>query len=88
MNDAFIRSIFSIKSEEEFNHLAIELFRFQAGECPVYSAFIGNLGIDTFAVKDYHDIPFIPISFFRDHDIYCCPSLRQKHFLAVAQQAW
>jgi len=82
MNDAFISSIFSIKSEEEFNSLAIELFRFQAEKCSVYSAFINNLGIDAFTVKDYHDIPFIPISFFRDHDIYCYPQPPVVTFLS------
>jgi hypothetical protein len=71
MSDAFISSIFSIKSEEEFNRAAIELFRFQAVKCTVYSEYLKNLDIDRAAIRDYHNIPFIPVSFFRDHDVYC-----------------
>jgi hypothetical protein len=71
MNSTFERSIFSIKDEREFNNAAIELFRFQAEKCAIYSEFIRNLGIDPATISDYHNIPFIPITFFRDHDIYC-----------------
>jgi len=82
MNDAFISNIFSIKSEEEFNHAALELFRFQAEKCTIYSTFINNLGIDPFTIRDYHNIPFIPISFFRDHDIYCYHQPPAETFLS------
>jgi hypothetical protein len=70
MSDAFKSKIFDIKGEEGFNRAALELFRFQAGRCKIYSDFIKNLNIDPSAINDYRAIPFLPISFFRDHDIY------------------
>ena len=71
MNDTFRRKIFGIKNEAEFNAAAIELFRFQSSANTVYSDFIRNLGTDIRSVKDFRQIPFMPVSFFRDHDIYC-----------------
>ena len=36
--------IFSIRSEEKFLALALETFRFQSGNNPVYSGFLDHLG--------------------------------------------
>ena len=61
--------IFNIRDEKDFNDLAIKVFRFQAGSNPVYREFIRLLRIDPLSISDIAMIPFLPVSFFKDHEI-------------------
>lgn len=60
-------TIFNISSEEEFNNTAIEVYQFQKQNIPVYGDFIKNLKIDQ--VEHYSQIPFLPIEFFKTHQV-------------------
>ncbi|MNK09162.1 Acyl-protein synthetase, LuxE [compost metagenome] len=60
---------FSIQTEAEFNEAALETFRFQAANNPIYRAYISHLKIDVGAINSYTDIPFLPISFFKSHAV-------------------
>lgn len=55
----------------EFESLALEVFRFQADQLPVYRDFISHLNRDPEAIRSIEDIPFLPISFFKSHDVVC-----------------
>jgi len=66
MND-IENSIFSIKSDEEFEQLALEIYRFQSIHTKVYQEFIKKLNRPT--PKTIFEIPFLPISFFKTHEI-------------------
>ncbi|GGI29209.1 LuxE/PaaK family acyltransferase [Pedobacter mendelii] len=61
--------IFSIKNSEEFDSLALGIFRHQANNCLVYAEYIRHLHIDINKVKNIGEIPFLPISFFKTHSI-------------------
>jgi phenylacetate-coenzyme A ligase PaaK-like adenylate-forming protein len=63
------KKIFNIKTEKEFTKLAIETFRFQAENNPIYKKFISLLGIKINDVINVKDIPFMPIEFFKTHKI-------------------
>lgn len=52
-----------------FADIALETFRFQALNNPVYAAFIKNLRLDPATVSTLAQIPFLPISFFKHHAI-------------------
>ena len=52
-----------------FIELALEVFRFQAVENPVYHDFIKALGIEAGQVRSLAEIPFLPISFFKSHQV-------------------
>jgi hypothetical protein len=69
MRKGIENSIFSISSNEEFVSLALDIFRFQASSNQVYASFIDHLGIDCTSVRSLEDIPFMPISFFRDQKV-------------------
>ncbi len=69
--DAIERNIFNIKSETDFNAVALEIFRFQYNENKVYHKFVEELGVDTTILKDYREIPFLPIEFFKTHKVVC-----------------
>jgi hypothetical protein len=62
--------------------MALEIFRFQAHECPVYRQYINLLGIDTQDVDDILKIPFLPVSFFRDHLVLSGGGEPEKIFLS------
>ncbi|MGV3510194.1 MAG: acyl transferase [Sphingobacteriaceae bacterium] len=63
--------LFSISSETEFNHLALEIFKYQATENAVYLQFVEALGIETLKVTNVDQIPFLPIELFKTHTIQC-----------------
>jgi hypothetical protein len=53
----------------QFEALALEVFRFQAANNPVYKEFLVALGIQPAAVKTIEQLPFLPIGFFKTHEI-------------------
>ncbi len=61
--------IFKVTGSQSFEKMALEIFRFQAAGCPVYSEYIHLLDTDVESVNDILSIPFMPISFFRDHTV-------------------
>ena len=72
--------IFSIGNDEEFEAVALELFRRQAERCMPYRQYIELLGIDPQGVKSIEQIPFLPIELFKTHDIYCGDTTPEKVF--------
>ena len=66
-----IDQILSIKSDAEFERVALRLFAHQAAKCKPYSDYLELMGIDPSEVKRIEDIPVLPIELFKSHDIYC-----------------
>jgi hypothetical protein len=65
---SFEKKIYSV-NESSFEDIALELFHFQAVQNPVYRDFLKNLTVDVKSVKRLTHIPFLPIRFFKSHDI-------------------
>jgi phenylacetate-coenzyme A ligase PaaK-like adenylate-forming protein len=57
------------RSDVDFNHVALETFNLQAKENKVYCQYLQYLNIRTEQVADIHQIPFLPIRFFKSFDI-------------------
>src|SRR5690349_4088856 len=55
--------------EARFAAQAIERFREQARTIAPYGAYARHLGIDPEAVRDWRDIPPVPASAFKSHDL-------------------
>ena len=62
-------SVFNLTTETDFEHKALEVFRFQAKNNLVYKQFIELLNVDINQVTKIEEIPFLPISFFKSHKI-------------------
>lgn len=60
--------IFNIQ-EAEFEQLALETFRFQHAHNNVYRMFSDALHIDPIKVTTVASIPFLPVTFFKSHDV-------------------
>lgn len=61
--------IFSLSDSLEFEKLSLEIFNYQVSNCEVYGRFVSNLGIDIQKVKNFNNIPFLPIEFFKSQKI-------------------
>ncbi len=59
--------IFSICSDVDFETIALKIYHFQVTHCNVYKSFIQSLGHSQ--PQSIHEIPFLPISFFKSHDV-------------------
>ncbi len=62
-----IDQIFSINSEEEFEKRALEVFHYQIKNCVVYRDYVQYL--DWPSPTKSSEIPFLPIDFFKTHEI-------------------
>lgn len=69
IDPALLDRLFSIATDEDFNALALDLFRLHAERNPVYRGFLSALGRDTQAVRRVEDIPYLPISAFRNQRV-------------------
>ncbi|MEX2593125.1 MAG: acyl transferase [Anditalea sp.] len=53
----------------DFEEMALELFYFQAAHNKTYQSFVNARGIVTNQVKNIAQIPFLPIQFFKSHQV-------------------
>ncbi|MGD1842573.1 MAG: acyl transferase [Thermonemataceae bacterium] len=56
-------------SKVDFEEKALRLFQYQATHNPIYSAYMASLGKDTKAIQEVTQIPFLPIEFFKSHQV-------------------
>jgi phenylacetate-coenzyme A ligase PaaK-like adenylate-forming protein len=68
MVEQWNHKIFGVK-KEGFEALALEIFRFQYGNNPVYRDYVNALRVDPAAVQHLRQIPFLPISLFKTGSI-------------------
>ena len=61
--------IFNIKTEAEFNNLALQVFKFQFENNAVYRSFCDLLYKNPSDITKVEDIPFLPIQFFKSHQV-------------------
>ncbi|WP_426090765.1 acyl transferase [Flavobacterium sp. DSR3-2] len=61
--------IFTISSQKQFEKIALKMFRFQYENNKVYQEFCDFLKTDPQKVKSLQQIPFLPIQFFKSHEV-------------------
>jgi hypothetical protein len=61
--------VFSISSAEQFDASTLQIFKYQARQCKTYRDFIKGLKLDAEQVTSVSQIPFLPISFFKNHAV-------------------
>ncbi|MGB1032536.1 MAG: acyl transferase, partial [Flavobacteriales bacterium] len=54
-------SILSISNSQEFDELALKLFRYQAQSNPVYKEYLQYLNVHASEINTIESIPFLPI---------------------------
>lgn len=63
------KDIFTIASKKEFEKIALKVFRFQFDNNLVYQEFCKLLKKNKENVKSLTEIPFLPIQFFKSHEV-------------------
>ncbi|HOZ75821.1 MAG TPA: acyl transferase, partial [Flavobacterium sp.] len=64
-----IPDIFTITTQKQFEKTALKVFRFQYENNKVYREFCDFLHTDVGTVKSLIQIPFLPIQFFKSHEV-------------------
>lgn len=64
-----IKQIFSIQTRDQFENTCLEVFYHQAKHCDVYREYMTHLGINPQHINSTSQIPYLPIAFFKTHDI-------------------
>ncbi len=62
-------NIFSVKDQEGFLQMSLDIFRYQAENNQIYREFISKPGIMNKEIDTLTDIPFLPVEFFRNFRI-------------------
>jgi len=76
---SFRDTLYSV-NEQNFEDIALRLFRFQAKNNPVYSQYLQYLKCPVAEITSIQKIPFLPIGFFKTHEIKTGEWLPQVEF--------
>lgn len=74
----------STVNEFNFDNIALSLFRLQAEQNPVYQKYLTYLGVKPQSITNVESIPFLPISFFKEHDVVTGDWKEETIFLSSA----
>lgn len=67
----YIKDTILQKKDYSFEDLALEVFTYQANNNRIYKEYLSHLKVDTKDIQNVSQIPFLPIEFFKYHDIIC-----------------
>ncbi len=76
------QDIFTISSHKQFEKIALKVFRFQYENNLVYQEFCDFLKVDKQSVKSLQQIPFLPIQFFKNHNVVSNTNEIQETFIS------
>lgn len=72
--------IFTISNQKQFEKIALKVFRFQHENNRVYRDFCDFLKVEKGDVKSIQQIPFLPIQFFKSHEVIASSDSVQQVF--------
>ena len=75
-------TLFKLHTATEFNEMALKIFKFQASHNTVYKNFINLLNINVNSIQKIEQIPFLPIQFFKTHQVVSSSKKEQQVFLS------
>ena len=64
-----MNNIFDIQSEQNFQNLALETFRYQYKNIEIYQKFVDYLKVNVNEINSIEKIPFLPIEMFKNHQV-------------------
>ncbi len=77
-----ISQIFDLNNNNDFEKHALQIFQYQAINNKVYANFLNLLNINPKLINSIEKIPFLPIQFFKTHQILSSKKKPQKIFLS------
>ena len=82
MLSSSLNKIFEISNDKEFNAIALEIFKYQYENNSIFKAYVNVHRSKISEIKHYTEIPFLPIQFFKSHEVICKPNNVIKTFLS------
>lgn len=82
MHNLSVDTIFSIKSDQDFEHLALKIFHYQAEANNIFRKYLHLIKIDHTTITNLRDIPFLPIDFFKSHKVISGEAAHEKVFFS------
>jgi phenylacetate-coenzyme A ligase PaaK-like adenylate-forming protein len=74
------QDIFTIANQKQFEKIALKVFRFQYENNSVYRDFCDFLKVEKSSIKSLQQIPFLPIQFFKSHEVVSSTNPVQEIF--------
>lgn len=74
------QDIFAIQNSQEFEQKALDIFQYQFEQNTVYRSFCDLLYKHPSDIKTIEDIPFLPITFFKSHEVVSSQEKAQAIF--------
>ena len=78
----FKKRIFEPLEEGAFNALSLDIFNFQYKGNEIYRMYTDSIGVSPSNVTHYTKIPYLPVSFFKTHDVITGTAPPEKIFLS------
>ena len=72
--------LFTISNHKQFEKIALKTFRYQYQNNLVYKQFCDLINIDVSKIKSLQQIPFLPIQFFKSHQVVSNTTSIQETF--------
>jgi len=76
--------IFNISGIDEFEKIALQIFKIQSRDCAPYAQYLAQLDIDPDDVMSLDTIPFLPVTLFKSREIICGERVYEKIFTSSA----
>jgi hypothetical protein len=70
MDESFSKPWLQIRKPEDFEEVALGVFQRQVNQVKIYNQYCKHIGVIPGEVKNVHQIPFLPISFFKTHRVF------------------
>ena len=75
-----VKDIFEIKTDDEFELIANKIFKFQFNNNSIYRSFCDLINKNPSDVTNSKQIPFLPIKFFKSHEVLSSNKSIEKTF--------
>ena len=82
MHSSLSHQLFNISNDKEFNKIALEVFNFQYKNISIYREYVNFNNISVNDINHYTKIPFLPIEFFKTHNVVKDLKKVEKTFLS------
>lgn len=73
-------AVFAVSTDKQFEKIALKIFRFQYDNNAVYRQFCDLVRQNKQSVKSLRQIPFLPIQFFKSHEVVSTTNQPQATF--------
>ena len=75
-------SIFKIKTIEDFESMAVKIFKYQFDNNKIYRSFCDLINKNPSDITNSNQIPFLPIKFFKSHTVLSSNQSIEKKFIS------